>query len=452
VCAIGTKKILFLLLSIVFLLHLAGALYVAHRHTGFYLHDDGEEYLALAESFAKTGTFTSEYARYYEAPRTSPSPEAFRTLLLSLTGGIFLFIIRDPLTATAIFQAFLSVFLAWSLFRIAQHLGGFGAGVFALLLVFFHPLMTVFALRFSSELYFILFLALFIQAWLEVPPRWKFALMGLAGGLASGVRPTALLLLPAFAVFELITGLFPRLFPDLTQEQWKSRILHFSIYALLFVLAVLPWSVRSMILFSSPAPSGFLGGFNLFVGNNRDNAEAYRTATGIEFLRCQQRGWERAIAIVKAMPENLPPVQQQEILRKAVLEELRSMDSAQIAQLMLGKAWHFIRPWPLRNAYSDRIFFLLGGYECVLFALGVTGIFLLRKHRALLLFALMMICTGWSAHTLIHLQMRHRVPFLDTWMILFAAVTLAVLFRRLPLRNFFPGSADTPSALQDTGR
>ena len=65
--------------------------------------------------------------------------------------------------------------------------------------------------------------------------------------------------------------------------------------------------------------------------------------------------------------------------------------------------------------------------ELLLFAGGFAGIWLLREKRATLLLLLMILCVGWSAHTAVHLQMRHRVPFLDLPLILLSGVAFARL-------------------------
>ena len=52
---------------------------------------------------------------------------------------------------------------------------------------------------------------------------------------------------------------------------------------------------------------------------------------------------------------------------------------------------------------------------------------LLREKRTILLLLLMILCVGWSAHTFVHLQMRHRVPFLDLPLVLLAGVAFGRL-------------------------
>ena len=99
------------------------------------------------------------------------------------------------------------------------------------------------------------------------------------------------------------------------------------------------------------------------------------------------------------------------------------MGAGEFCRMSAAKAWHFIRPWPLHGAHPRTVFWLITLSELLLFAGGAAGIVLLKKKRTLLLFLLMILCVGWSAHTFVHLQMRHRVPFLDLPLVLLAGVT-----------------------------
>ena len=89
-------------LLLLFLAHLAADWFMAERHPGFFLHDDGNEYLAGVRSFMENGTFMAGEERYYEAPRSRDIPEAFRPPLLAFLAGLLAKILRDPLAAAAV--------------------------------------------------------------------------------------------------------------------------------------------------------------------------------------------------------------------------------------------------------------------------------------------------------------------------------------------------------------
>ena len=406
-------------LLLLFLAHLAADGFMAERHPGFFLHDDGNEYLAGVRSFMENGTFMAGEERYYEAPRSRDIPEAFRPPLLAFLTGLLAKVLRDPLAAAAVFTALSATLLAWTVFLAGKRLGGTCAGLISAAIVTFHPLFLTFSLRFSSECFFLLMLAVFILAWIWTESRRKYIVMGATAALACGVRPTALLLLPAFGVFQLIRCACGKYLSENAPDM-KKALADYAVYAAAFLLLLSPLCIRNHINYGTWNPSGCLGGFNLFVGNNRDNALAYRASGGTEFLEHQNDGWNRAIEFAKAMPCDLPPTEQDKRFRAAAMEEIGSMGAGGFCRMSAAKAWHFIRPWPLHGAHPRTVFWLITFSELLLFAGGAAGIVLLRKKRTFLLFLLMILCAGWSAHTFVHLQMRHRVPFLDLPLVLLA--------------------------------
>ena len=406
-------------LLLLFLAHLAADLFMAERHPDFFLHDDGNEYLAGVRSFMDNGTFMAGAERHYEAPRSHDIPEAFRQPLMSLLAGLLARIIHDPMTGTAVFTALSATLLAWTVFLIGKSWDGWMAGLLSAIIITFHPLFLTFSLRFSSECFFILLLAAYILAWSELTSPYRYAFMGAVAALACGVRPTALLLLPAFGVFQLIRCVCGRAFRD-APFNTKKCVTEYTVYAAAFLLFLSPLCIRNHINYDTWNPSGSFGGFNLFIGNCRDNALAYRSSDATVFLKHQDDGWNRAIEIAKAMPRDLSPVEQDKLFREATRKEIQEMGNAEFCHMFLYKAWHFIRPWPLHGAHPRTVFWLITISELILFAGGAAGLWLLRRKRTTLLLLLMILCVGWSAHTFVHLQMRHRVPFLDLPLVLLA--------------------------------
>ena len=419
---------------LLFLAHLAADLFMASRHPDFFLHDDGNEYLAGVRSFAENGTFMAGEERYYEAPRSRDIPEAFRPPLLAFLAGLLALPLHDPAAAAAVFTALSAALLACVVFLAGQRLGGIWSGLAAAALVTFHPLFLTFSLRFSSECFFLLMLAAYILAWTGKETFRKYACMGAAAALACGVRPTALLLLPAFGVFLAVLCMCGGLFRADCVLRPKKALADYAVYAAVFLLFLSPFCIRNHVNYGTWNPSGCLGGFNLFVGNNRDNALAYRASGGKAFLEHQNNGWDRAIAFAKSMPCDLSPVEQDRRFREAAMEEIKSIGVAGFCRMSAAKAWHFVRPWPLHGAHPEAVFWLITAAEFVLFAGGAVGIRFLRKKRAFLLLLLMILCTGWSAHTFVHLQMRHRVPFLDLPLVLLAGAAFGRMAQCVLLR------------------
>jgi hypothetical protein len=419
-------------LILLFIGHLASNLYMMNRHLDYVMVNDGWEYLAGARSFAENGTFMTGEERYYEAHRTRDIPEAYRPPLIAFLTGLILAVVRDPLVAAAVFSALCATLLALAVWWAGYRLGGVWGGLTAAAIVTFHPVFLSYALRYSSEGLFFLMLAVFLLAWTCPERPWKYAAMGAAAGLACGARPTALLLLPAFAVFQLIRCAGSKwMGEEASAPGMKRALLDYVVYAAAFVLVISPFCIRNRMNYGTWNPSGCLGGYNMFVGNNRDNARAYRAPTGKEFLELQNQGVDRAIAFAKSLPADLSPVEQDRLFLEAAKEEIDSLGAAEFCRLTAAKAWHFLRPWPMRGAHSEAVFWMITLSEILLFACGAAGVVLMRKNRTFLLLLLMILCTGLFPHSIVHVQMRHRVPFLDLPLVLLAAVTVGTVIRSL---------------------
>lgn len=419
----------FATLAAVFLAYLTADLYVAKSRTDYFLRQDGREYLAGAYSFLENGTLMTGEERYYEAPRTRDIPEAYRPPLMAFATGVLAKLLRDPLVAAAAFMALSATLLVWAVFLAGRKLGGPLAGAISAALAICHPLFLPFSLCFSSECPFSMLLAVFILAWVALPAPWKYPAMGALAALACGVRPTVLLLLPAFGVFQLLRCAASRFFRDAPSPSAGGALREYALYAAAFLLVLSPMCIRNRVNYGTWNPAGSLGGFNLFVGNNRDNALAYRASTGREFLEHQNAGWNRAIEFAKAMPSDLSPVEQDRRFREAAMEEIRAQGPGEIARMSVMKAWHFLRPWPMRGAHSEAVFWCVCMAEALLYAFGIAGVVLMRDKRTLLLLLLMILSVGLSAHSLVHVQLRHRIPFLDVPLILLAGVSLARVIR-----------------------
>ncbi len=419
-------------LLLLFIGHLAADLYMMDRHLDFVMVNDGWEYLAGARSFAENGTFMTGEERYYEAHRTRDIPEAYRPPLIGFLTGTILLVVRDPLVAAAVFTALSATLLALAVYWAGYRMGGLWSGLTAAAIVTFHPVFLSYALRYSSEGLFFLMLAVYLLAWTGPERPWKYAAMGAAAGLACGARPTALLLLPAFAVFQLVRCAGRKWMGEGASAPGAKRsLLDYAVYAAAFLIVISPFCIRSRMNYGTWNPSGCLGGYNMFVGNNRDNALAYRASTGKEFLELQNRGVDRAVAFAKSLPADLSPVEQDRRFLEAAGEEIDSLGIAEFCRLTAAKAWHFLRPWPMRGAHSEPVFWLITVSEFLLFACGAAGVVLLRKDRVFLLLLLMILCTGLSAHSIVHVQLRHRVPFLDLPLVLLAAVTAGRLIQHV---------------------
>lgn len=426
----STRKWLAIVLCVIFLLHLGVNLFVAARHQEFFLHDDGTEYMELAVAFAQTGQMISEKNRYYETPRDFPQPEAYRSLLLPFLGGCFIKALGHPFFALALFQAVVMTALSLVLFLIGKQIGNPLTGWLALFLINIHPLFTIYSMRFSSESLFTLSLAVFTLVFLQKESMKKYILLGICGGLSAWIRPTSILLLPALACGLLFLLYIKE--KHLFGKEYRTQYLHISIYCIVFFLCILPGGLRNLHYFGTFNLTSYLGGYNLYLGCNSDNLNAYKSGSGKEFLENQNRAWNRSIALVQGLPSSYSgkPALQDRYLKKKALEEIKSMGAGNFIYLVLAKAWHFIRPWPLYGAHGAVQFALVALSETVLFIAAGLGVWLLRRKTEFLLIAILIIGSGWAAHAGVHVLMRHRVPFLDFFLILFTAYALAWILRK----------------------
>ncbi len=424
------RKWLWIALCVIFLLHLGVNCFIALEHREFFLHDDGSEYMELALSFSRTGEMISEKNRYYESPRSYPMPEAYRSLLLPFLGGCFIKALGNPWIALAVCQAAVMTALSLVLFRIGERIGSEAVGWLALLLINLHPLFAVYSMRFSSESLFTLSLAVFTLVFLGKESWGKYVLLGICGGLSVWVRPTTILLLPAL-VCGLLFLLYLRRKTVAGRERWIS-IARIGVFSLVFFLCVLPGGLRNLHHFGTFNLTSYLGGFNLYLGYNSDNLNAYKSHSGKEFLEHQNKAWERSIALVRNLPESCSgnPALQDRILKEKAFEEIRKMGIGNSLYLGFAKAWHFIRPWPLYGAHGLFQFAVVALWECGLFLCAGFGIWLLRRKTEFLLIAALVIGTGWAAHAGVHVLMRHRAPFLDPFLVLFTAYALAWILEK----------------------
>ena len=160
------KKRQFVLVSVLFLLFLIAHsilnVFVAKRHTDFFLCEDGTEYFSPVESFVESGRFMTGAERYYEAPRTHDIPEAYRPPLMAFLTALLSFVLHDIMLSGTLFLALVASLLALAAYAAGKRLGGTSAGVIAAVLVSVHPLLLTFSLRYSSDSFFTLFLAVFI--------------------------------------------------------------------------------------------------------------------------------------------------------------------------------------------------------------------------------------------------------------------------------------------------
>lgn len=307
------------------------------------------------------------------------------------------------------------------MFTLAEKLtgGSEAAGWIALLLFQIHPLLALYSVQFGSEALFTTAILLVLYTF-TLDGRKRIGWSAAAGALAAMIRPTALVFLPAGVCLILLLELI---------RAGKPNGVMFgraAVYAGLFLVLLLPLGLRNLHTLGHFTLTGYLGGFNLYIGNNRNNMEAYRARTGQEFLRFQTAGWNDALKTADEMPVDTPPDAASRIFTQKALDELKSMSAGERFSLFAGKAWHFLRPYPMPGIHAAAGFWLMALADSLLMIFGIWGMAKSTVRRyAFFWTSLMIIGSGFAAHTLVHVYMRHRVPFMIPILCLFSASVLS---------------------------
>ena len=446
------KSVLFLTLCVIFLIHFAVGFHLARQNAEFYYHNDGREYAQMAESFAATGRMMIDQPRYYETPRTEPIPEAYRPPLLSCLAGSLIAAGFPPAAAYALLQALLFCLASWMVVRTAETIDPAAPTAwFALLLFNIHPLIFEYSVQFCSETLFIFWILCFIRIFLT-QSSWRRALLLAAAGFGMTLtRPTGLIFLPGgILLLLLLDALDSFLAAGTVRAVFRFRCFRNALlYGVCFTLLMLPFGIRNQVLFGKFSLSTFFGGYNFYVGNNRENWKAYAAGSGKEFLDHQNRGWREAIRLVNALPESYagkPPLQDSYMMGKA-LEEIRAMGGWKFLGLLAAKGWQFICPWPVRRVHAPLLFWGFTLWEVFLYGCGAAGIGLCRKRWRVFVPFVFLFAGGFLAHTLTFVSMRYRIPFLDVVLIVFSAVALRALWEKSGIGGRF-SAAGTRSILQ----
>ena len=436
---IKQNYILLAVLCVLFVIHAFAGCYIAKNHKAFYLHNDGDEYLALAESFAKDSTFICHKPRYYEMQHDKPLPEAHRAFWLSFLCGTVMKI-HNCIETSAIFIALIHAMLCGVIFYLSWHMTGSRTGGWlALLLCNIHPLMTQYSFQFSSETLFTLCLLLFASAWLmKKDSLLRYCLLGIFAAMAALTRSTGNMLLPS-AFFFLVLPSFIRNCKDHKIFHWNKEYSHAFLFCGVFLLCVTPYGLFNLKHHGSFSLSGYLGGYNLLFANSINNYEAYKNLqNGKKFLLYQTKAWDYAIAEVQKLPEEYKnhPAEQDRLLKQKAFRNIKNMGLKKLTNLFILRAWHFIQPWSVPGIHSPLIFWGMTCFSLLLYGAGITGIILLIKRGAgekLLPYAA--IVSGlWLAHALVHFYLRHRIPILDPVLIIGSAVTGVVLLQKISAR------------------
>lgn len=118
----------------------------------------------------------------------------------------------------------------------------------------------------------------------------NFVMAGLLLGLASLARPNFLVILPVLVVWVWVI-IRP-------QVGWQTAAKRYGLLALATILVILPVTIRNYSVSKEFIPIAWQGGFNFFLGNNRQADGWSATAPGLDAT--WEGGYREAIAIAEA--------------------------------------------------------------------------------------------------------------------------------------------------------
>lgn len=300
-------------------------------------------------------------------------------------------------------DALAALFIAMMAMRLHSQRAGIIAGAVASLNPFFVGAVT----DIRSEPLFMMLLTGAILALLQARP----ALSGLAVGLASLVRPTALLCIPLFAVYAALR------LPD----RWRAGAL----LLLCCGLTLAPWTVRNIIRFGEPIVVNDAAGFNLWRGSHpvmiatmsmRERDELRRVS-----LTFESSTIPAAAQVVDSRATT--PGERDREWRKLAMGNVRA-DPGSAFRNTIRKALYYWRPWLHPAEYGRGAMALSVLVNGGLYLVG--GIGLLRyRDRALVVSVIVFVVVLWLAHLPYVPTIRLRSPLTDPLLIAFGSAFLA---------------------------
>ena len=212
---------------------------------------------------------------------------------------------------------------------------GEGIGALAGLCFALYPYLIFQNLTLNDTALWILLVHLFVWLLLRLRERETLdrgtLLLAAEAGLVLGIATLARALLPALALLAVIWFLF--------KLSWTQTVLRLLPVALVSLLVLLPWLMRSQRIYGDFVPIALNSGENIFQGNNPHSAAVFRAGYDVQWLTA---------------PPDIPPLEQPVRRNNALAEAgwryLRENPGA-IPELLLIKLGVYWNPQvtPLRN-------------------------------------------------------------------------------------------------------
>ena len=374
---------------------------------------DARAYVSAAKTLAETGRYPpSTDVTFFRAP-------GYPVLLVAATFGDLRRIPMAKLANIALgsLSALLLAALSGRLFR---HRGlAIATGIAAAL----NPSFILVSTDVQSEpLFLFLFLCsgLFLLSAADRPSSTHALVAGVFLALAALTRPSALMLVPL-----LLAPLLDRRHP------LRARG-HIAASALLgFTLALSPWTLRNALVFGELIPVNDAAGTAFYQGNSdwhvrfhelTSRAEYDRWLAGLD--RDMREQWRNLDGAVR----NSPSARSRHFVRKALAE--RSDEPGSFARLLFQKAWDWLRPYPSPWFWPPGIVIATGCYYTLLLGFSAAGL-LLAPRRGVALFCLALLAITMTAHVVVIVVWRYKVPYWDPILLLYGVFAAGITLGRL---------------------
>jgi len=214
---------------------------------------------------------------------------------------------------------------------------------------------------------------------------------------------------------------------------------------------ILPWTYLNWRATGEFLLVSDAAGYQLWLGNHPQLLRGYQEEfkNPQEFNRFQYsylqnylvqqqiKDWERTTGYA-----SLSLGQRERLWRDEAIRNMAASPST-TARLWLSKLAHFWRPWLSPSAYSPAVVAGSGVIVSGLYALALAGIFMvirggsggaLRSSRGAWLLLLLFASSAF-VHLPFHTMFRFRLPYVDPYLTVFAAVPLVAVYRRVWARR-----------------
>ncbi len=386
---------------------------------------DSSDYLAHANVILETGQYPNEGNLPIFRPPLYP---VFIAALWSIFPG--------SIVAIKLVQVALFAFAAWLIFKTAmritenQFLSLAASTVFAA-----NPFIIFVAVSIQSEIVhiFLISLMLYIASGMLLDERIRFApaaALGAVLGVAALCKPSALGVGAAIAAVMF-----------LIRFRQKGSLAASAVIGAAMLITVLPWSLYLLKTKGEFILVSDGGGYNLWSGNLPELVNLYERnheSTAEEFAlsdhfsmtvsRRQIAEWEQTVGY-----QQLSLKQREGLWRAKAIENMKANPGITL-KLFGWKLFNYWKPYVNPNIHSKTASVLSAVFLVPFFLLGAFGIFRVWKDARTRGIAYLFGAIAVSA-TLIHVllvsSIRLRLPYVDPFLAIFAAIGLGSLLARL---------------------